>query len=102
MGYREMLIWVAMKTERATPTTCFLFHLSDFGLTERKKHSLSTLKMKRSKNVRPSLTDFWLHLKPFYNSYSICHTLCCFLLWWADSLMATSEGIARWGGSWRP
>ena len=29
--------------------------------------------MKRSKNVILNLIHFWLHLKPFSNSYNICH-----------------------------
>lgn len=62
-----------MTTEQAITATSFLFHLSDFGLTELKKHSMSILKMKQNKNVILDLIDFWLHLKPFYNSHNICH-----------------------------
>lgn len=69
-----------MTTEQAVTTTFFLFHLSNFGLTEPTETLNVHPKDETEQNVILSLMDFWLNLKPFITHTVFAATPCYFLL----------------------
>lgn len=100
-GIRKYLFGLLRQQNKPSQQHSLLSICQTWAWQSLKKHSVSTLKMKRSENVILNLTDFWLDLKLFYNSFSICHK--SQLLPLAMGRLTSNEEEVRcvWGGEGR-